>query len=196
MTEILVLYYSRNGSTAELARQVCRGIESVSGVAKLRTVPAVARRARAPRRHPPAGRRTPRSRICVRRTDSCSAAPRASATWQRPEVLSRRHLQPVALRRALGQTCRRVYLHTDHARRPGNDLAVDDAAPAAPRHVPRRHPLHGARAERHAVGGSPYGASHVAANQPDGSLTEHERDLAQVLGRRVAILAAQLACRG
>src|SRR5512146_2988103 len=42
MTEVLVVYYSRSGSTAELARQVCRGIESVPSVsAKLRTVPAV-----------------------------------------------------------------------------------------------------------------------------------------------------------
>jgi NAD(P)H dehydrogenase (quinone) len=42
MNDILVLYYSRNGSTAELARQVCRGVESVSGMsARLRTVPAV-----------------------------------------------------------------------------------------------------------------------------------------------------------
>ncbi len=40
--EILVLYYSRKGTTAELARQVCRGIESVQGVsARLRTVPPV-----------------------------------------------------------------------------------------------------------------------------------------------------------
>ena len=42
MPEILVLYYSRTGSTAELARHVCRGVESVHGAtAKLRTVPAV-----------------------------------------------------------------------------------------------------------------------------------------------------------
>ena len=42
MTEILVLFYSRKGMTAELARQVCRGIESVPGAkAKLRTVPQV-----------------------------------------------------------------------------------------------------------------------------------------------------------
>ena len=41
MTEILVLYYSRGGTTAELARQVCRGIEAVAGMqARLRTVPA------------------------------------------------------------------------------------------------------------------------------------------------------------
>ncbi len=42
MTEILVLYYSRNGSTAELARHIGRGVESVAGAtARLRTVPAV-----------------------------------------------------------------------------------------------------------------------------------------------------------
>ena len=39
MHEILVLYYSRQGSTAALARQVCRGVETVAGVqARLRTV--------------------------------------------------------------------------------------------------------------------------------------------------------------
>jgi len=42
MAEILVLFYSRKGSTAELARQVCRGVESVNGArARLRTVPQV-----------------------------------------------------------------------------------------------------------------------------------------------------------
>ena len=42
MTTVLVLYYSRNGSTAELARQIARGVESVAGAtARLRTVPAV-----------------------------------------------------------------------------------------------------------------------------------------------------------
>lgn len=42
MTEILVLYYSRHGAVAEMARHVARGIEEVSGMAaRLRTVPAV-----------------------------------------------------------------------------------------------------------------------------------------------------------
>lgn len=41
-SEILVLYYSRSGATAELARQVCLGVESVEKCsARLRTVPAV-----------------------------------------------------------------------------------------------------------------------------------------------------------
>lgn len=38
---ILVLYYSRNGSTSEMARQIARGIELGGMEARLRTVPAV-----------------------------------------------------------------------------------------------------------------------------------------------------------
>ncbi|HPF26020.1 MAG TPA: NAD(P)H:quinone oxidoreductase [Steroidobacteraceae bacterium] len=39
MADILVVYYSRHGATAALARQICRGIESIDGAtAKLRTV--------------------------------------------------------------------------------------------------------------------------------------------------------------
>ncbi len=42
MIEVLVLYYSRNSGTAELARSVARGVEHVPGVeACLRTVPPV-----------------------------------------------------------------------------------------------------------------------------------------------------------
>jgi NAD(P)H dehydrogenase (quinone) len=42
MSEILVLYYSKAGSTEALARQVCRGVDAVPGMAsRLRTVPAV-----------------------------------------------------------------------------------------------------------------------------------------------------------
>ena len=51
MPEILVLYYSRNGATAELARHVCRGVESVHGAAaKLRTVPQISAENEAPPR--------------------------------------------------------------------------------------------------------------------------------------------------
>jgi NAD(P)H dehydrogenase (quinone) len=43
MSEILVVYYSRHGSTAAMSRQVCRGVESVRGAqARLRSVPPVA----------------------------------------------------------------------------------------------------------------------------------------------------------
>ncbi|MEX2149109.1 MAG: NAD(P)H:quinone oxidoreductase [Steroidobacteraceae bacterium] len=43
MSDILVLYYSRHGATAELARHVARGIDRVAGArARIRTVPASA----------------------------------------------------------------------------------------------------------------------------------------------------------
>lgn len=42
MKNILVLYYSRNGSTALMARAIARGIDSVTGcTARLRTVPPI-----------------------------------------------------------------------------------------------------------------------------------------------------------
>ncbi len=42
MSEILILYYSQTGTTAEMARAIAHGVESIKGMqARLRTVPAV-----------------------------------------------------------------------------------------------------------------------------------------------------------
>ncbi len=41
-TTVLVLYYSRGGRTAALARQAARGVESAGALARIRTVPPVA----------------------------------------------------------------------------------------------------------------------------------------------------------
>ena len=42
MSEILVLYYSQSGTTAEMARVIARGVEEIAGMqARLRTVPAI-----------------------------------------------------------------------------------------------------------------------------------------------------------
>ncbi|HWS41120.1 MAG TPA: NAD(P)H:quinone oxidoreductase [Arenimonas sp.] len=41
MSEILILYYSRNGSVEQLANQIARGVAEAGSVARLRTVPAV-----------------------------------------------------------------------------------------------------------------------------------------------------------
>jgi NAD(P)H dehydrogenase (quinone) len=43
-------------------------------------------------------------------------------------------------------------------------------------------------------GGTPYGASHVAALSGHGELSEIERELGRALGARVATLAARLQC--
>ncbi len=42
MSEILVLYYSRHGATAQMAREIARGVEQVPGCsARIRTVPEI-----------------------------------------------------------------------------------------------------------------------------------------------------------
>ena len=55
MAKVLVIYYSVHGSTAELARAVCHGVESAAGAqAILRTVPAVSASSEATPRAVPA----------------------------------------------------------------------------------------------------------------------------------------------
>ncbi len=88
MTEILVLYYSRGGATAELARQICRGIESVPGAsAKLRTVPAVTAESEGPAKRVPASGAPYATYDDLRLADAwCWAVLPDSATW--PHLLS------------------------------------------------------------------------------------------------------------
>ena len=82
---VLVLYYSRGGRTAALARQAARGVESAGAVARLRTVPPVTAATTADA----AARARRRAAVCRARrsrkrpTACCSAAPHASATWRR-----------------------------------------------------------------------------------------------------------------
>jgi NAD(P)H dehydrogenase (quinone) len=42
------------------------------------------------------------------------------------------------------------------------------------------------------TGGTPYGASHVAGSRGDNAISEHERDLARALGKRLADIARRL----
>jgi NAD(P)H dehydrogenase (quinone) len=42
-------------------------------------------------------------------------------------------------------------------------------------------------------GGTPYGASHVAGSNGEQAISEHERELARALGRRLAVTARKLA---
>jgi NAD(P)H dehydrogenase (quinone) len=191
MAQILVVYYSRSGSTAELARQACRGIESVAGAsATLRTVPAVSASSEAtPKIVPDQG--PPYATLEeLRRADALMlGSPTRFGNMAAPlKYFLDCHLGAVAGWRTGRQARRGVHRQPEHAWRPGEHAAVDDAAAAAPWHVPGGPALQRARSEPPTRGGgTPYGASHVAGVQQE--LTEDERTLAQALGRRVAQLA-------
>ena len=172
--EILVLFYSRKGSTAELARQVVPRVESVPGArARLRTVPQVASVVESSA----AGRACRRTALCdARRSAGVRRAGHGQPDPLRQhggaaEVFPRRHQRAVGQRRPRRQARRCVHLDPDDARRTGDDAAVDDAAAAASRHVLVGLPYTEAALSTTRAGGSPYGASHFAGDDTQPRLT-------------------------
>ena len=197
MTEILILFYSRNGATAQLARRIARGVESVPGaVARLRTVPPV-------------------SAECEK------VAPSVPADG--PPYVQQKDLQECA-GLVLGSPTRfgnmaaplKYFLDSTSAQWLSGTLAGKPAAVFTSTST-----LHGGQEStllsmmlpllHHGMlivgvpytepalssttgGGTPYGASHVAGTgREPRPLTSDEETLALALGKRVAEIALKLA---
>jgi NAD(P)H dehydrogenase (quinone) len=195
MREILVLYYSRHGGVAQLARQVARGVEEAGLVARLRTVPPVA----------------PVTEV---------AAP--AVPDDGPPYVDRRDLAECA-GLALGSPTRfgnmaaplKHFIDTLGADWASGTLAGKPAAvftASSTMHggqestllsmlVPLLHhgmvvagiPFTEPRLNTTRSGGTPYGASHVAGMGAPQPLTDDEAVLARALGKRLADLARKLA---
>jgi NAD(P)H dehydrogenase (quinone) len=194
MTEILVVYYSRSGATAELARQVCRGIESVHGSrATLRSVPPVAANtvvAEPP--VPPDGAPYATLEELARCDGLVLGSPTRFGNMAAP------------LKHFLDGTGA-LWLTGDLAGKPAGVFTSTQTQHGGQETtlvsmmLPLLHhgmvvvgvPYTEAALRRTAGGGSPYGASHVAG-EAGAPLTGDERALAQALGRRVASVAARL----
>lgn len=198
MIEILVLYYSRNGSTAELARQVCRGIESVSSAsAKLRTVPPVAAESESAPQPVPASGPPYASLEDLREADGLVlGSPTRFGNMAAPLKYFIDGTSSLWLSGALSGKPAGVFTSTQ-TMHGGQETTLLSMM------LPLMHhgmylvgiPYTERSLNETRFGGSPYGASHVAGGQSSASLSEHEKDLAQVLGRRVAILATQIRSR-
>jgi NAD(P)H dehydrogenase (quinone) len=194
MPEVLVLYYSRNGATAELARQVCRGVESVAGVsARLRTVPAVTTAIEAPASPVPASGPPYATHEELARCDALvlgsptrfgnMAAPLkyfldgTAAIWASGDLVGK----PAAVFTSTS---------THHGGKESTLLSMM---------LPLLHhgmlllglPFTEPALQRTVHGGSPYGASHVARGAVP-TLEPDEKELAQRLGARVALLTRRL----
>lgn len=192
MAEILVLYYSRTGGTTEMARQIARGVEETpSMTARLRTVPAI-------------------STVCEAVEDPIPAAG--------PPYASLEDLKECA-GLALGSPTRfgnmaaplKYFLDSTGGLWLAGALCGKPAAvftSASTLHgghestlltmmLPLLHhgmylvglPFTAEAMNETRTGGTPYGASHFAGPKGDLRLSDHERELAQLLGRRVAELA-------
>jgi NAD(P)H dehydrogenase (quinone) len=190
MAEILVIYYSRYGSTAELARQACRGIESVADAsATLRTVPELSASSETagkpvPDQGPPYARLEE-----LRRADGLLlGSPTRFGNMAAPLKYFIDSTSALWLDGALSGKPAGVFTasQTMHGGQESTLLSMM---------LPLFHHgmvLVGLPYTERALnvtrsGGTPYGPSHVASVQQQ--LTEEERTLAQALGRRVAQLA-------
>jgi len=195
MAEILVLFYSRKGTTAELARQVCRGVESVAGArARLRTVPAVTTVVGAPAASVPSDGPPYASHDDLRECHGMVVgSPTRFGNMAAPLKYFFDGTSALWLNGTLAGKPAGVFTSTQtlHGGQETTLLSMM---------LPLLHhgmyivglPYTEAALNRTTTGGSPYGASHFAGQIPPGKLSEDERILAQVLGKRVAELAVRL----
>jgi NAD(P)H dehydrogenase (quinone) len=196
MSEILVLYYSVHGATEALAREICIGVDSVAGMAsRLRTVPAVSNVSESvendiPDSGPPYAAATDLT--------ECSGLVMGSPT--------RFGNMAAALKYFLDGTASEWLSGAASGKPAGlftstSSLHGGQEATLLTMAIPLLHhgmliagiPYTEEALGTTTTGGTPYGASHVTWNRKADSLSEHERELARALGKRVATIAQKLA---
>ena len=195
MAEILVLYYSRGGSVARLARQIARGIGEVPGMsARLRTVPPVA--AVTQTSAPPVPE-DGAPYVEISDLAECDGIVLGSPTRFGNMAAPVKHfldgLGAEWVNGTLAGKPAAVFTSTAsmHGGQESTLLSM---------HLPLLHhgclivgiPFTEPALSHTTSGGTPYGASHVAGTQADSQLTDDEAQLARALGHRVADIARRL----
>jgi NAD(P)H dehydrogenase (quinone) len=196
MPEILVLYYSRHGSTAELANLVARGVEEVPGMqARLRTVPAVSTVTEAVEDSiPPSGPLYASLEDLRECAGLVLGSPTRFGNMAAPLKYFLDGTSSLWLSGVLAGKPAGVFTSTStlHGGQESTLLSMM---------LPLLHHgmfIVGLPYTEEAVsatqsGGTPYGASHWAGAQGSRAITDHERHLARALGKRVADVAKKLA---
>ncbi|MCC5065933.1 NAD(P)H:quinone oxidoreductase [Xanthomonas campestris pv. raphani] len=196
MTEILVLYYSRGGSVARLARQIARGIGEVPGMsARLRTVPpvAVVTQTSAP---PVPDEGAPY--VDAADLAECAGVLLGSPTRFGNMAAPMKHfLDSLGAEWANGTLAGKpAAVFTSTASMHGGQEST-----LLSMHLPLLHhgclivgiPFTETALSHTTSGGTPYGASHVSGAGGDPQPSDEEAVLARALGRRVADIARRLA---
>ena len=196
MPEVLVLYYSRTGATAELARQVCRGVEAVAGAkARLRTVPPVTAASEEPARPVPASGPPYVSLDDLREVQGLVlGSPTRFGNMAAPLKYYLDGTAALWLSGALAGKPAGVFTSTQTLHGGQETTLVSMMLPLLHHGMLLVGLPYTERALNETTsGGTPYGASHVSGANGTTALTDAEKTLAQALGRRVAQLAVQLA---
>jgi NAD(P)H dehydrogenase (quinone) len=195
MSEVLILYYSRTGKVAQLARFVARGVEEVDGMrSRIRCVPPVAPVTEQAQPPVPDDGAPYVSKDDLR---ECSGLLLGSPTRFGNMAAPLKHfIDTLGAEWASGTLVGKpagVFTSTStmHGGQESTLLSMM---------LPLLHhgmlivgiPYTEAALNRTTSGGTPYGASHVAGTNGENALTEDERVLARSLGRRVAETCARM----
>ena len=194
MKEILVLFYSRDGSTAALAQQVARGVEAGGLGARLRTVPPVA--AVTSTAQPP---EPPEGAPYVDRQDleDCVGLILGSPTRFGNMAAPMKHfLDSTGAEWVSGTLVGKpaaVFTSTSTPHGGQESTLLSMLLPLLHHGclivgIPFTEPALGSTVG----GGSPYGASHLARDRTVTRPSDDEAHLARVLGERVARIAERL----
>jgi NAD(P)H:quinone oxidoreductase, type IV len=193
---VLVLYYSRNGQTAEMAAQIGRGVARVAGIeARIRTVPPVSPDTAASLPPvPDAGA------PYVTKTDLAECAGLALGSPTRFGNMA------APLKHFLDGTGD-LWLNGKLAGKPAGaftstgSLHGGQETTLLTMMMPLLHhgmvlcglPYSESALNETATGGTPYGPSHWAGTGEQQALSDHEKTLCQAFGERLARLALKLA---
>ena len=196
MTEILVLYYSRGGSVARLAKQIARGIGEVEGAtARLRTVPPVAPiTVEAAPPEPEDGAPYVEKRDLAECAGLLIGSPTRFGNMAAP---MKHFIDTLGAEWASGTLAGKpaaVFTSTASMHGGQESTLLSMLVPLLHHGciiagIPYTEPLLSTTRS----GGTPYGASHVAGAKDDPQLSDEEAVLARALGRRIAELARRLA---
>jgi NAD(P)H dehydrogenase (quinone) len=195
VTEILVLYYSRSGAVEALAREVCRGVDAVPNAsARLRTVPAISTVTEATEDAIPANGPPFATNDDLR---ECAGLVMGSPTRFGNMAAAMKYFLDGTGSDWLGGTMvgkpAGVFTSTSTLHGGQETTLLTMALPLI------HHgmllvgiPFTEAGLSTTTTGGTPYGASHVSWNRDSDSLSADEKELARVLGKRVAETALKL----
>jgi len=196
MSYILVLYYSRHGSTAKMAHQIARGIEEYPGMeARLRTVPPVSTVCEATENSIPESG-PPYARLDDLR--DCAALALGSPTHFGNMAAPMKHFLDGTSSLWLSGTLtgKPAAVFTSAASMHGGHETTLTSMM-----LPLLHhgmllvglPYSETTLLHTRTGGTPYGPSHLAGTDDELPLSEDEQTLCRALGKRLAVTAAKLA---
>lgn len=195
MADVLVLYYSLNGATEALAREVSHGVDSVPGMAaRLRTVPPVSPTTEAT--DAPVPEEGPPYAVAADLAECAGLVMGSPTRFGNMDAALKHYIDSTigewvsgaAVGKPAGVFTSTASLHG------GQESTLLTMA------IPLLHhgmllvglPYSEQALSRTKTGGTPYGASHVSWSRDDDSLSDDERELARALGRRVAETAKRL----